>query len=424
VKSNHLKNSKKTPPKFNTFYWGASTSAHQVEGGNHNSWTQWEQTVAPTLAQNFAKHFTHLPKDVFTRVSVDAQNPQNYLSQKSTQHYSSYLEDINLMRSLNFNAYRFSIEWSRIEPFKGQWDLREVKHYRTKIQSLRQADIEPFITLWHWTHPIWFEEAGGWANPTAVKSFVNYVQFITQELGNEVSFWITMNEPQIYTSMSYIYGLWPPQKKHVPQAYQVFRRLVQAHQMSYRLIKQAFPTSFVGIAENIAYSQPANSKILTQLHRIFSQYIDHLFLNATKRELDFIGLNYYFRNLIDGLWIKNPHQKVSDLGWDMYPSGLYHVIDEISKYQKPIIITENGLADAQDTYRQWWLEESMHALERSKSEGKNIFGYLHWSLLDNFEWDKGYWPRFGLIEVDYASQQRTIRPSAKWYAQYIANSTW
>lgn len=411
------------PKKNPKFYWGASTAAHQVEGNNHNSWSEWEQSHAHELAKRAKGKYGSLPS--WEYVGEEAQNPSNYISGASVDHYNRYLEDIEVMKELNLNAYRFSIEWSRIEPEDGKWDMNEVEHYREKIRALRKAGIEPFVTLWHWTHPLWFEHQGAWLSQYAVEQFARYVQFITRELAEEVDYWIILNEPINYTGQSYVLGQRPPQKVNYFTGLKVVDKLIKAHKKAYHYIKETDPEAMIGISETLVYFEPVNNSPITHLTTRFCRWFNQMYSRALHDECDFVGLNYYFRNKVNQMFVSSPEsEKVSDLGWDLYPQGLYHVLKQVTWYNKPIIITENGVADARDTYRKWWIEESMKAIQKARDEGVDVFGYLHWSLMDNFEWDVGYWVRFGLVHIDYDTQKRTIRDSARWYARYISECDW
>jgi beta-glucosidase len=404
------------------FLWGASTSAHQVEGGNHNQWTVWELAHAAELAKNAEKRYSHLAS--WDEIKKDAQDPNNYVSGRGTDHYNSYEEDFKILKKLNFNAHRFGIEWSRLEPQEGQWDETAVEHYRRYIEKLKEMDIEPVLNIWHWTSPVWFAEKGGFKNRSNIKYFERFVQKICDEYGHLLRYIITLNEPNNYVSFSYQLGIWPPQEKNFLIGARVYWNLVSAHKHSYKILKHHHPELQVGIAAqlaNIQAKRPHNffDEISTKLMRYFWNW---WFLRRIRKQQDFVGFNYYFTDYYTGVFKRqNPKTPLNDLGWYMEPEGLYPLLVRIwARYKKPIIITENGVADANDEYRRWWIEETIVAMQRALSEGVKIKGYFHWSLLDNFEWADGWWPKFGLVEVDRKhGMKRTIRPSAKWFADRI-----
>lgn len=397
------------------FLWGASTSAHQIEGNQKNDWTVFENRNAITMAENAKTMNFFLDK-----FSKEAQKPSNYISGLACNHSENFDNDFYLANKIGLNAYRFSIEWSRIEPEKGKFDKDAIDHYKKVIRVLKTYKIEPVVTLWHWTLPVWFAQKGGFRNRKNIKYFFRYVKRVVHELGDEVNLYVTLNEPEIYSMNSYMRGIWPPQKKGVTNFCKVINNLVLAHIGSYALIKKINPGAQVGIAKNNTYFEIGKDTLRNKaLKKIAQKYWNDYFLDKIAKYQDFIGLNYYFRNRIDGWFNKNRNAKTSDLGWDLYPQGIYNVLLDLQKYQKPIYITENGLADGQDQHRSWFLTQTVKSIARAIEKGVDVRGYMHWSLVDNFEWDKGFWPRFGLIEIDYRTQKRTLRKSAEHYAKII-----
>jgi len=362
------------------FFWGAATSAHQVEGGNHNDWTKWEKTTG------------------------------HEESGSACDHYNRFREDFDIAKSLGQDAHRFSVEWSRIEPEEGKWDEKEIQHYQEVINTLREREIEPFVTLWHWTLPIWVAEQGGWENPKTIEYFSRYVDKIVRSL-KSVAYWITLNEPEIYTMNSYLRGKWPPQKHSLLRYIVVIINLVKAHNAAYKTIHNMSVNAQIGIAKNNSYFDGWAATILNYL---WSDW----FLNKIKNHQDFIGLNYYFHNRIKGFKLnQNENKEASDMGWEIYPEGIYHVLKDLKKYNKPIYITENGVADAKDIHREKFIKEHLRWTHKAISEGVDVRGYFYWSLLDNFEWNSGFTPRFGLAEMDYKTLERKIRKSAWEYAK-------
>lgn len=390
------------------FLWGTSTSAHQVEGGNFNDWTEWEKSESRI-------------KNLELSSLIKKYGLENYISGRACDHYHLYEQDFDLARELGHNAHRFSIEWSRIEPEQGKFNQKEIEHYRKVLLALRERDLEPFVTLWHWTNPLWLFKKGGWANKQVVNYFERYTKIIVQELGDLIGFWVTLNEPMVHMSHGYLKGNFPPGQKSIFQTRKVFNNLIKAHQAAYQVIHSQYPKAQVSIANLTNYFEPAHKWCpLEQLMTGLAHYFwNDRFLKKIKNQLDYIGLDYYFHNRI--VWYppfkKNLNQKTTDLGWEIYPEGIYYVLKYLAKFSKPIYILENGLADAKDKKRAKFIREHLYWTQKAIQEGIDVRGYFHWSLLDNFEWDKGFWPRFGLIEVDYQTLERKPRPSAYLYAQ-------
>lgn len=406
------------PPNF---FWGASTSSHQVEGANHNQWSVWELANAKQMARTAGQRLDW--QSNWEEIKVQAEDPNNYISGIAVDHYHKYKQDFDIAKKLNMNAFRFGIEWSRIEPSEGRWDQKEIEHYRSYIIELRKRGLEPILNIWHWTNPVWFEKKGGFTKRENIKCFEKFVQKIANEFGDELYYVITLNEPNVYMSFSYGLGWWPPQQKSWLKAVWVYYNLTIAHKRSYRILKHKNPQLQVGIAPQLANIQPKRPHNLTDIisTKWMLYYWNWWFLNRTKKQQDFLGFNYYFTDYYKNLRRDDPGVPTNDMGWYMEPEGLHGLLVRVwTRYRKPIMITENGVADANDQYRQWWIEESIIAMERALSEGVQVVGYLHWSLLDNFEWASGWWPKFGLVEVDRKNgMKRTIRPSAKWFAGKI-----
>jgi len=363
------------------FLWGASSASYQVEGGITNDWSM---------------------------ASDDGKVPP---AGKATNHYNLYEKDFDIAKELNHNAHRLSIEWARIEPEKGKYNQDEIGHYRDVINALKDRNIKPFVTLWHFTLPIWFSKAGGFEKKDSPEIFSKYAKFVVENLNDLCDNWITINEPIIYANQGYIRGIWPPFKKFkLFKFIKVANNLVKAHKKSYEIIKKIDNKNKVGVAKH---------NIFFEGIPLMKRYWNNRFLKKIINHQDFIGLNHYFHNKFPRVKKK----KVSDVGWEIYPEAIYHVIKELKEYNKPIYITENGLADAKDSMRADFIHDYLKQIKKAINEGCDVRGYLHWALTDNFEWSHGYKPRFGLVEINYETQERTIRDSAKYYAEVIKKNS-
>ena len=362
------------------FYWGTSTSAYQVEGGIKNDWSK-----------------------------IGGQ----YDAGQACDHYNRFEQDFDLAKAMNNNAHRFSIEWARIEPKPGEFDQKEIEHYRKVISALRERGLEPFVALNHYTLPTWFAKSGGWLCKENIKYFIRYAEFLVKSLP-QVKFWITFNEPYLYSSFSFFEKRWPPFEKNFFKFLKVLNNLLDAHNKTYQIIHKDFPGKMVGMSEFVMFF----SGFLSPIKNIRYFY----FLNKIKNYQDFIGLNYYLHHSLFEV-LKLSHGEKTDMGWEICPEGIYHVLKDLKKYNRPIYITENGLADAKDEKRTKFIIEHLKWVHKAIEEGIDVRGYFHWSLLDNFEWDKGFEPRFGLIEIDYNNNLKRIpRPSSKIYAEICKNN--
>jgi beta-glucosidase len=395
------------------FLWGSATSAYQVEGDNVRAdWWHWEKKAGKEK------------------------------SGSACRHYELYERDFDLAKKLHHNAHRLSIEWSRIEPEEGKFSQKEMKHYLDVILSLRKRNIEPIVTLHHFTNPAWFTKKGGWVCIRSSNYFKRYCNFVVRALAKHVHYWITINEPTIYISHAYIFGAWPPQAKSLIKATRVEEHLAWAHVKAYRQIhkiyrKLSLYEPAVSIAQNCMAFVPSKrdlkdrftSYLRDRLYNLgfLERILKHNILR--RKPMDFIGVNYYSRQVVElrKLRLRNlamdtcarnhDHVKKNSLGWDIYPKGLQEVLLELRKYSLPIMITENGICTPDDKLRWKYIRDHLKNIHHAMKKGVNVTGYLYWSLLDNFEWDKGFGPRFGLIEVDYKTHRRTVRKSAQKFGQ-------
>lgn len=406
-----------------TFLWGAATSAHQVEGGNRNDWSEWEREIAKRKAQG-AKQ-TRWPEYLLNNYPSPLQE-ENYISGRACEHYTRFEDDFDIAKSLGHNAHRFSIEWSRIEPEEGTFDQNEIEHYRTVIRALRARGLEPFVTLWHWTLPLWMRDKGGAESSDFPLYFSRYVERMVREFKDEVTYWMTLNEPTSVIVNSYVRGIWPPMKKSLIAALSVYQTLAQAHRAAYAAIHALHPGALVGFGNILVFYEPYRRWNPADWLSVFIAdfFSNRLFLMLTGTANDYYGIQYYFHNRLSfPARVRNENKKTSDMGWELYPEGLYHLVKRMARRGKPIFITENGLADAQDQNRAWFIQETLRWVRKAISDGADIRGYFYWSLLDNFEWDKGFWPRFGLVDVDYKTMERRIRKSAFEYKKIIESSS-
>lgn len=401
------------------FLWGASISAHQVEGGQHNQWSVWELENAKTLAAQSPYQYGDL--DNWDQIAKLAKTPANYISGNAVRHREVFHKDFEFLQQLNMNALRFSLEWSRLEPQEGLWDLEAVTYYKSYFKELKRRDIEPIVTLFHFTLPVWFAKKGGFAKRSNVKYFERFAQKVLNTFGADFKYVITINEPEIYMEESYWHGHWPPQDNSFFKAMRVYHNLAYAHNRVAKQIHAKNRKYKVSVAKHCSFVYAGDDARLSLLSaRVASWLMHNYFLNKVVRNCDFIGVNYYASVRIYGYRMHNPNEKVNDMGWDMQPAHIQHVLEMLSeKYKKPIMITENGLCDADDDDRKWWLQQTIMGMQRAIKNGVQLVGYLHWSLLDNVEWDKGRWPRFGLVYIDYRTMQRTLKPSAKWFGAVI-----
>lgn len=401
------------------FLWGAATSAHQVEGQTHNQWSVWELENAKSLATSAPYQFGDSPN--WEQIKQQAKSPDNYISGQAAGHYENYATDFDLLKKMNMNAFRFSVEWSRIEPTEGAWNVEAIDYYKRYVKELKSRGIEPILTLFHFTLPVWFSDMGGFARRGNVRHFVNFAEKIVSELGLDVRYVITLNEPEVYARESYFEGHWPPNVNSKWAYWRVINNLAHAHRQAAKAIRGINRRYKVSIAKNSSYVYAGDDAWLSRVSANVMQYFkDDYFLRKVARQCDFLGVNYYFSDRVYGYRVHNPEEKVSDLGWDLSPANIQYALERLHrKYKLPIMITENGVADSGDELRKWWLSQTLLGMQQALDNGVDIVGYMHWSLLDNFEWDKGFWPRFGLVEVDYETGRRILRPSAVWLGKII-----
>ena len=388
------------------FKWGSATSAHQVEGNNHNDWSEWEKT-----------------------------RPLEFQSGKACDSYNRYEEDFDIAKSLNQNIHRFSIEWSRIEPKEGVFDHEAMHHYVNVVKALRERGIEPMITLWHFTNPIWFAEKGGFLNPNSPKIFTRYAKYVVDNLKDRVGLWITFNEAfTVYAGFTKLSAIWPSRGRGFFNFLKMRINITKAHILAYREIKKIYgvpptlshstPVShnvMVGIVENNVYVPDTKNLFTTKLRRLYRRLRNFYFFKKNVPFYDFIGLNYYHISKKPSFGENNeivPKQEfMKEMNWEIYPEGIYHVLKDLGKFKKPVFITENGIADGKDELREKFIKEHLRWVWQAIHDGVDVRGYMYWSLLDNFEWAEGYRPKFGLVDVNLETFDRNISSSALEYAK-------
>ena len=416
------------------FLWGVANASFQVEGSPADS--DWYR-------------FTHRARKIKDRTNAD----------QATDFWNRYHEDFLLAKQLGVNSFRLSIAWERIQPEKDCFDETALEHYVSMMKDLRTLGIEPIITLQHYVLPAWLADEGGLLAEKFPEYFTAYAEKVISRLRQnptQVSYWITFNEPELWVMASYLQGKWPPNHFLRPkQAVKAAAAIARAHiQLVNRIRALQFQEAKISVAKHWSVIQAFSSKNKDQktarwVDDLFNRQFMDAFLDgnirfklpgtkalhekinikgAGKRGLDFISVNYYQRALIKRTFFypnfgtrKGPGP-TNDLGWEIYPEGMYLALKDIQKYGLPILISENGTADKNDSHRSEFLKNHIQQLQKAKDEGVNLMGYLHWSLTDNFEWAEGLTPRFGLVEIDYSTQKRTPRPSFFVYQKIIAES--
>ena len=401
------------------FLWGAAIAAHQVEGGQHNQWTVWELENAKGKAAQASYQYGDL--DNWSDIAEQAEDPNNYISGEAVNHYGRYEEDFDFLEEMNMNALRFSVEWSRVEPKEGAWNVEAVTHYKEYVAELKRRGIEPIVTLFHFTLPVWFTEKGGFEKRSNVQYFVRFAERMISEIGHDVRFVLTMNEPEVYTYQSYLQADWPPNERSKWKAWRVYNNLAYAHKRAAAAIHALNRRYKVSIAKNSVFFYPGDDAWLSVKSAAWMQYLfDDYLMKKVAKHCDFLGVNYYLSERVYGYRRHNPNKHVNDMGWDMSPENIQFALERLhEKYHLPMLITENGVADDKDEYRQWWIAKTLAGMQLAMENGVVLEGYIHWSLLDNFEWDKGFWPHFGLVAVDRTTGERTLRPSAVWFGRII-----
>lgn len=393
------------------FYWGAATASYQVEGGIENC--DWAQAAR------------------------DGKVPP---AGRLADHYNRYEEDFDIAKALGHNAHRFSVEWARIEPEEGKFDKDAIEHYRDVLRALRARNIEPFVTLWHFTLPLWFSQKGGFERRDSSEIFARYCTHVAKELGDLCTHFSTINEPNVWASHGWIYGAWPPFKRGkifgkalgkddgstkrvgaVPRFRNILlylrveKNLVRAHIKAYQQIKHVCPSAKVSIVKHVRWFT-SDGTWRNKIRATVMQYLQSgRYMNRIHGHLDEIGLNYYRLTKFGD----NKNYIQTDMGWDATPEGMYGALMFLKRYQLPIFVSEAGLADADDDLRAQYITLQVTAMVKAMADGVDVRGHMYWSLIDNYEWALGIEKKFGLVEVDYDTLERKIRPSAWEYKKLI-----
>jgi beta-glucosidase len=402
------------PPSF---VFGTATSATQIEG--HCASSDWHA---------FSHQAGRIKNGDTTDVACDS--------------WHRWPEDVALQRSLGMGGYRMSIEWARIEPTaEGAVDHAALDEYRRMLGALRDAGIEPMVTLHHFTLPAWLAVRGGVLADGFAVRLARFARIAVDALGDLCRLWVTINEPNVLAAHGYLLGVWPPARKSPAAAWRAQRRLLDAHVAAYHAIKAARGDEVrVGVAHHLRAVEPRTlSPSDHAAAAVFGAVFNDSFAAATcegraRGTQDFFGINYYSRDVVRfsarhaaEMFVARDVPEgaaVSDLGWEIYPRGLGQVVRTWARRSRlPVYVTENGIADASDAKRGPFLEAHLAELGRAIADGVDVRGYYHWSLLDNFEWAEGYGARFGLVEVDTATQERRPRPSAQLYARIARERT-
>jgi beta-glucosidase len=371
------------------FLWGAATAAHQIEGGNvNNDW--WV--------------FEHDPTSGCAAPSGDA-----------CDSFHRYPEDIALLAGLGFSVYRFSLEWSRIEPEEGEFSRAALDHYRRVAATCREHGITPMVTYHHFTHPRWLADAGTWEAPHAVDRFTRYCERATKHLGDLIGLAGTMNEPNVVATMGYRIGIFPPRVQDHDRREKVNDVLVAAHCKAVEAIRSG-PGDFpVGLTLSMTDYQaaPGGDERLERIRRP----VEDVYLESTEGD-DFIGVQTYTRERIgpDGTVRPDEGVPTTQMGYEFYPQALEATIRRASAKTGglPVMVTENGIGTDDDSARVAYVTEALSGVRRCLDDGIDVRGYMYWSLLDNFEWVLGYDPTFGLVAVDLETFERKPKPSAAW----------
>jgi beta-glucosidase len=378
------------------FRWGTATAAHQIEGGNwNNDWWQFE----------------HQPGSGCAEPSGDA-----------CDSWHRWPEDVAVCAELGLDDYRFSLEWSRIEPEPGHWSTAAVDHYRRQCEALLERGLDPVVTFHHFTTPRWASADGGWRNPDTAGRFADFCARVAGDLGDVIGRACTINEPNIVSIMGYAMGMFPPGQQDDASWLAVNEVFVDAHRRAMEAIRANAPGVPVGLTLAMSdYQATEGGEAARDAARAT---MEDVFLAATAGD-DFLGVQTYSRTRFGpaGMLGPEPGVDVLPLGYEYWPEALGATIRrawEVTRGEVPILVTENGIGTDDDAQRIRYVRTALGGVLDCLADGIDVLGYTYWSLLDNFEWAMGYGPRFGLVEVDRAAPfTRRPKPSARWFADVV-----
>ncbi len=378
------------------FRWGVATAAHQVEGNNtNNDWWDWEYRA----------------NSVCVEPSGDA-----------CDQYHRYRDDIGLLAALGFDNYRFSIEWSRIEPEEGHFSNAALDHYRRVCAACLEHGVDPVVTFHHFTTPRWAAADGGWHDERIVDRFTRFCARSVEHLGDLIARACTINEPNVVSYIGYQMGLFPPGVTDSDLWKQAYENMIAAHRKSYDAIKGGRGDFPVGLTLSMSDYQPVpadDDRAITTRDTI-RYFAEDVFLEPCRGD-DFIGVQTYSRTRVgpDGQLGSEEGVPTLVMGYEFYPEALEATIRrawEVTEHV-PVLVTENGIGTDDDAQRRAYVQVALEGVLRCLADGIDVRGYTYWSLLDNFEWAFGYGPRFGIVEVDRTTQERQVKPSARWLGE-------
>ncbi|MBI2708914.1 MAG: family 1 glycosylhydrolase [Actinobacteria bacterium] len=388
------------------FSWGTATAAHQIEGGNwNNDWWRHE----------------HQPGTLCAEPSGDA-----------CDSYHRWAEDADLVASLGFTDYRFSVEWSRVEPAPGEWSVAALDHYRRICDGLTARGVNPVVTLHHFTTPRWLADLGGWESADTVERFATFCEKVAVALGDVMTRACTINEPNVVAFYGWSFGVFPPGKRDPDLADRVTRTFIDAHRAAVEAIRTAAPGVPVGLTLSMSdWAAVGDGDDRTRAEAKLARYREFMedrFLAATEGD-DFIGVQAYSRARVgpDGV-LRTGEEGVPMLpmGYELWPQALEATLRrawEVTGGRVPLLVTENGIGTDDDDQRISYVERALEGVLRAIADGVDVRGYTYWSLLDNFEWVFGYRPKFGLVSVDRTTFERTPKPSAAWLGEIARAGT-
>jgi beta-glucosidase len=369
------------------FVWGTATAAHQVEGGNwNNDWWAWEHTPGSPCAEP----------------SGDA-----------CDHYHLYPDDLRLLADLGFGAYRFSLEWSRIEPEDGEFSRAALDHYRRMCGSCRELGLEPIVTFHHFTTPRWVAARGGWTADDTVDLFTRYVERAVQHLGDLIGRACTFNEPNVVATFGHLWGLFPPGARDPDLRKKANDVFIAAHRRAVEAVQAGPGATPVGLTLAMQDMQAvAGGEAARDAER---RLMEDVYLEAARGD-DYVGVQTYtrFRYGPNGMLPPAPGVRTTQMGYEFWPEALEATIRRATEVTRgvPVLVTENGIGTADDDERIEYVTRALRGVERCLADGIDVRGYVYWSLMDNLEWTFGYRPTFGLVAVDRTTQTRAAKPSA------------